>query len=129
MNCVNVFSRLCVLLAGVDGNEWTAMISPMPLARLMDVGCEDAMVQRPVVVDMDLCLEVAGSAAPRVAAQRCAPCCGGALCHMLWRSAHRGGTDTGLAARCLMATDQARDVRCATLVAELRELSTGVVEA
>lgn len=46
------------------------MMSPMPPARLVDVGCEDGMVQRPVVVHMDLYVEVAGSAAPCVAVER-----------------------------------------------------------
>ena len=104
---------------------WTAMISPAPLARFMDVGCEDAMAQRPVVVDMDPCVEVAGSATPHVAAERCATCCGGALRHVLRRSARQDGADTGLAARCLAAAGQARDARCATLVADLHELRRG----
>jgi len=36
------------------------MMSMPPPARLVDIGCEDIMVQRPVVVaDMDLCVKVA----------------------------------------------------------------------
>lgn len=81
------------------------MISPTPLARLTDVGCEDVMVPRPVVVDIDPCWRLPG-----------------ALQHVLRRSARQGGTDTRVAASCLVATGQPRDVRCTTLVAELSEL-------
>jgi len=39
---------------------WMTMMSMPPPARLVDAGCEDIMVQRPVVVaDMDLCVKVA----------------------------------------------------------------------
>lgn len=49
----------------------TATIYPTPLASLVDIGCdsEGAMVQSPVVVNMNPCVEDAGNAAPRAAAE------------------------------------------------------------
>ena len=56
-------NELCRMYSAIyvcSWKVWMTMMSMPPPARLVDVGCEDIMVQRPVVVaDMDLCVKVA----------------------------------------------------------------------